>query len=63
MIKIEYLGEREDGSVCHKCGGRPVDATITRKKIFGRLFEVGKPQEVSIEEFDKFMATGLFAKV
>jgi len=61
-MKIEYLGETADGRVCSKCGNKPLNATITKKKIFGRLFEMGKPQEVSLEEFPKFMATGLFIK-
>lgn len=59
---IEYLGESEDGRVCKQCGGKPVNVHTTRKKIFGRLWEVGKPQEVSLEEFDLYMATGLFKK-
>ena len=62
-MKIQYLGEREDGSVCSKCGGRGAEATITRKKIFGRLWEINRPQEVNINEFDRYMATGLFIKV
>ncbi|WP_376015972.1 hypothetical protein [Enterococcus thailandicus] len=62
LITIEYLGESEDGKVCKKCGGRPVAIHTTRKKIFGRLWEVGKPQNVSLDEFDLFMATGLFQK-
>lgn len=59
---IEYLGESEDGSVCQQCGGKPVNVHTTRKKMFGRLWEVGKPQEVSLDEFDLYMATGLFKK-
>lgn len=59
---IEYLGESEDGRVCKQCGGKPINVHTTRKKIFGRLWEVGKPQEVSLEEFDLYMATGLFKK-
>lgn len=59
---IEYLGESEDGRVCKQCGGKPVNVHTTRKKIFGRLWEVGKPQEVSLDEFDLYMATGLFKK-
>lgn len=59
-MRIEYVGEREDGSVCRKCGGVPTDATITRKIIFGRLWVVGEPQEIDMAEFDKYMATGLF---
>lgn len=63
MITIEYLGEDADGKVCKKCGGKAVNVKITRKKIFGRLWEVGKPQQVSLDEFDQYMMTGLFAKV
>ena len=62
MIKIEYLGEDEHGRVCKQCGGRPISIKTTRKKIFGRLWEVGKPQNVSLDEFDLYMATGLFQK-
>lgn len=62
LITIEYLGESEDGKVCKRCGGRPLNLHITRKKIFGRLWEVGKPQQVSFDEFDMYMATGLFEK-
>lgn len=60
---IEYLGEDETGHVCVPCGGKPNNYAITRKRIFGRLWEVGKPQEVSIDEFDKYMMTGLFKKL
>lgn len=62
MITIEYLGESEDGRVCQQCGGKPLNVHTTRKKIFGRLWEVGKPQQVSLDEFDLYMATGLFKK-
>lgn len=62
LIMIEYLGESEDGKVCKRCGGKPVNIHTTRKKIFGRLWEVGKPQAVSLDEFDMYMATGLFQK-
>lgn len=60
---IEYLGEDETGHVCVPCGGKTSNYAITRKRIFGRLWEVGKPQEVSIDEFDKYMMTGLFKKL
>lgn len=63
MIKIEYLGEKEDGTICSSCGGIRNIPTITKKKIFGRLWKVGVPQEVSLIEFSKFMRTGLFKKV
>lgn len=62
LITIEYLGETEDGKVCKQCGGKPVHIDITRKKIFDRLWEVGKPQKVTLEEFPMYMATGLFQK-
>ncbi|WP_429974501.1 hypothetical protein [Enterococcus sp. AZ163] len=62
MITIEYLGESEEGKVCKQCGGKPVNVHTTRKKIFGRLWEVGKPQEVSLDDFPLFMETGLFKK-
>lgn len=62
LITIEYLGESEDGKVCKQCGGKPVNIQTTRKKIFGRLWEIGKPQAVSLDEFDMYMATGLFRK-
>ncbi|WP_438857332.1 hypothetical protein [Enterococcus sp. AZ007] len=62
MITIEYLGENEDGKVCRQCGGKPVSVHTTRKKIFNRLWEVGKPQAVSLDEFELYMATGLFKK-
>lgn len=63
LIMIEYLGETEDGTVCKRCGGKPISHIhTTRKKIFGRPWEVGKPQEVSLDDFDLYMATGLFEK-
>lgn len=63
MITIEYLGESKNGRVCSRCGGKPADLHITRKKIFNRLWEIGKPQAVNLSEFDMYMATGLFRKV
>ncbi|PZL70127.1 hypothetical protein IGJ34_000991 [Enterococcus sp. AZ177] len=63
MIQIEYLGEKEDGTVCGSCRGSRNIPTITVKKIYGRTWRVGKPQEVSLIEFSKFMRTGLFKKV
>lgn len=62
LITIKYLGESEDGKACKRCGGRPLNVKISRKKIFGRIWEVGKPQQVSLDEFDMYMATGLFEK-
>lgn len=62
LITIEYLGENESGVPCRPCGGTKAIATITKKRIFGKLWQVGKPQEVDLLEFDKYMATGLFIK-
>lgn len=62
-MMIEYLGETETGVACLPCGEKVSNIDITRKKIFGRIWEVGKPQKVTIAEFDKYMMTGLFKKV
>ena len=63
MIEIEYIGEREDGTVCGSCGGSRSTPTITKKKIFGKNWEVGKSQSIPVSEFGKYMYTGLFKKV
>lgn len=59
-MKLMYKGETKDGTVCQQCGGRPVDAKITSKEVFGYKFKVNKPIEVRLEDFNKLMATGLF---
>lgn len=63
MMRIEYLGEKEDGTVCGSCGGSRNIPTITVKKIYGKTWRVRQPQEVSLAEFSKYMRTGLFKKV
>lgn len=63
MIRIEYLGETGNGTPCATCGGAKNVPRIRKKKIYGRVWEVGHPQDVSIDEFEKYMLTGLFRKV
>lgn len=61
MITIEFMGESKSGGGCN-CSGKNSTITVKRKEIYGKVWEVGKPQEVSIDEFDKYMMTGLFLK-
>ncbi|OFI46752.1 hypothetical protein BG262_02845 [Floricoccus penangensis] len=60
MITLEYIGEYLDGTPHCNCASRVGQTVITKKKIFGDIWEVGRPKQVSLLVFDKYMATELF---
>jgi len=65
MITIEYIGEYENvgGSGCSACSKGAILAKRKTTDWKGKKWAVGEPQKVSLDEVDKYLASGLFKLV